>query len=112
MVNLIRTAGLLALIPLIAAAPTAAEATEQNVPFSFEKWAEDIIANPNGQHPSPEEAIALAFNQTSSGSQHILGLLLSHAKDNQKLTVVIQMVLRDASKMSAAPSTTTTTLLL
>ncbi|UQC90483.1 uncharacterized protein CLUP02_16013 [Colletotrichum lupini] len=66
MVNLIRAAGLLALIPLIAAAPTAAEATEQNVPFSFEKWAEDIIANPNGQHPSPEEAMALAFNQTSS----------------------------------------------
>ncbi|KXH48453.1 hypothetical protein CSIM01_04832 [Colletotrichum simmondsii] len=66
MVKFVLAAGLLALVPFIAAAPTAAEATEQNLPFSFERWAEDIIANPNGQHPSPEEAMALAFNQTSS----------------------------------------------
>ncbi|KAK1470863.1 hypothetical protein CCUS01_00981 [Colletotrichum cuscutae] len=76
MVNFTRAAGLLALIPLIAAAPTAAEATEQNVPFSFEKWAEDIIANPNGQHPSPEEAMALAFNQTSSAPDLLLRKVL------------------------------------
>nr|XP_036582728.1 uncharacterized protein CTRU02_07281 [Colletotrichum truncatum]KAF6791519.1 hypothetical protein CTRU02_07281 [Colletotrichum truncatum] len=73
MVNFIRAAGLLAIIPLIAAAPTATEANvavraaeQEAVPFSFEKWAEDIMANPNGQHPSPEEALALAFNQTST----------------------------------------------
>ncbi|EFQ30426.1 hypothetical protein CGRA01v4_09969 [Colletotrichum graminicola] len=71
MVNFIRTAGLLALIPLVAAAPAAVadnvEVREAGaVPFSFEKWADDIITNPNGQHPSPEEAIALAFNQTST----------------------------------------------
>ncbi|KAK1978184.1 hypothetical protein LZ30DRAFT_599712 [Colletotrichum cereale] len=72
MVNFIRAAGLLALVSLAAAAP-AASATDniqvraaEAVPFSFEKWADDIITNPNGQHPSPEEAIALAFNQTST----------------------------------------------
>ncbi|TKW48485.1 hypothetical protein CTA1_5579 [Colletotrichum tanaceti] len=73
MVNFLRAAGLLALAPLLAAAAPAA--TESNLdvraadaaPFSFAKWADDIIANPNGQHPSPEEAMALAFNQTSTG---------------------------------------------
>ncbi|KAJ0277416.1 hypothetical protein COL940_007770 [Colletotrichum noveboracense] len=72
MVNFMRAAGLLAITPLIAAAPTDTDAgidvraVDVAVPFSFEKWAEDIIANPNGNHPSPEEAIALAFNQTST----------------------------------------------
>ncbi|KAK2043093.1 hypothetical protein LZ31DRAFT_555490 [Colletotrichum somersetense] len=71
MVNFIRAAGLLALVPLVVAAPAAAAdnievRAAEAVPFSFEKWADDIIANPNGQHPSPEEAIALAFNQTST----------------------------------------------
>ncbi|KAI8227174.1 hypothetical protein K4K53_005996 [Colletotrichum sp. SAR 10_77] len=72
MVNFMRAAGLLAITPLIAAAPTVTDAgidvraVNVAVPFSFEKWAEDIIANPNGNHPSPEEAIALAFNETST----------------------------------------------
>ncbi|TDZ29455.1 hypothetical protein C8034_v000383 [Colletotrichum sidae] len=72
MVNFVRVAGLLALVPLIAAAPAASEANidvreAEVVPFSFEKWAEDIIANPNGKHLSPEEAFAVGFNQTSTG---------------------------------------------
>ncbi|KAF4806615.1 hypothetical protein CGCSCA5_v014173 [Colletotrichum siamense] len=72
MVNFMRAAGLLAITHLIAAAPTVTDAgidvgaVDVAVPFSFEKWAEDIIANPNGNHPSPEEAIALAFNETST----------------------------------------------
>ncbi|KAK1958795.1 hypothetical protein LY78DRAFT_647042 [Colletotrichum sublineola] len=72
MVNFIRVAGLLAFVPLVAAAPAATADNNievraaEAVPFSFEKWADDIITNPNGQHPSPEEALALAFNQTST----------------------------------------------
>ncbi|KAK6213118.1 hypothetical protein QIS74_09120 [Colletotrichum tabaci] len=71
MVNFLRAAGLLALAPLAAAAPAATDSNldvraADAVPFSFAKWADDIIANPNGQHPSPEEAMALAFNQTST----------------------------------------------
>ncbi|WYZ43724.1 hypothetical protein EsH8_VII_000160 [Colletotrichum jinshuiense] len=71
MVNIIRAAGLLALIPFIAAAPTSVGASidertdSQNTElFSFEKWAEEKIANPGGNHLSPDEAVALAFNQT------------------------------------------------
>lgn len=73
MVNFMRAASLLAISSLVAAAPTVMDtgievrAADVAVPFSFEKWAEDIIANPSGNHPSPEEAIALAFNQTSTG---------------------------------------------
>lgn len=75
MVNIIRASGLLALIPFIAAAPTSVGASldvradSQNTElFSFEKWAEEKIANPSGNHLSPDEAVALAFNQTSTGS--------------------------------------------
>ncbi|GKT63848.1 hypothetical protein ColTof4_04574 [Colletotrichum tofieldiae] len=71
MVNFISAAGLLALVPLVVAAPAGTDANvevraAESVPFSFAKWADDIIANPDGQHPSPEEALALAFNQTST----------------------------------------------
>ncbi|KAF6812942.1 hypothetical protein CMUS01_12954 [Colletotrichum musicola] len=74
MVNFIRAASLLALVPSISAAPTTAEALEvraETEVFSFEKWAEDIIANPGGNHLSPDEAVALAFNQTSTDEHTI-----------------------------------------
>ncbi|OLN86097.1 hypothetical protein CCHL11_05276 [Colletotrichum chlorophyti] len=66
MVNVIRAAGFLAFFPLLSLITAASTATEANVdvraaaqesvPFSFEKWADDIMPNPNGQHPSHKEA--------------------------------------------------------
>lgn len=44
----------LALTALVAAVPAASSTT----PFSFAQWVEDIIANPDGDHLSPEEAVA------------------------------------------------------
>ena len=35
---------------------------QEAAPFSFAKWADEIIADPNGNHLSPEEAIAVAVN--------------------------------------------------
>lgn len=44
----------LALSALVAAIPT----TTSPVPFTFVQWVEDILANPEGDHLSPEEAVA------------------------------------------------------
>lgn len=44
----------LALAALVAAIPT----TTSTAPFTFVQWVEDIIANPEGDHLSPEEAVA------------------------------------------------------
>ncbi|ORY13955.1 hypothetical protein BCR34DRAFT_613085 [Clohesyomyces aquaticus] len=47
----------LALTVSVAAVPTASNAAAA-APFTFSQWIEDIIANPDGQHLSPEEAVA------------------------------------------------------
>lgn len=44
--------GLLALAASVTAAPATSGTT-----FTFEKWVEDIISNPNGNHLSPEQAV-------------------------------------------------------
>ncbi|KAK3990705.1 hypothetical protein QBC44DRAFT_393990 [Cladorrhinum sp. PSN332] len=52
------TLALLALTPVIGAVavqPRAEEATQAE-PFSFVKWVDEIAANPNGTHLSPEQA--------------------------------------------------------
>ncbi|KAM0420398.1 hypothetical protein ACHAPT_011818 [Fusarium lateritium] len=51
---------ILASTSLVAAMPAAQ-------PFSVESWANDIIANPNGDHLSPEEA-AKAYARPAEGS--------------------------------------------
>ncbi|KAF4440277.1 hypothetical protein FACUT_3498 [Fusarium acutatum] len=43
--------------------------TEATAPFSLESWASDIIADPDGAHLSPDEAYALAVNQTEADSR-------------------------------------------
>ena len=43
----------LAVSALVAAIPT----TTSTAPFTFVQWVEDIIANPDGDHLSPEEAV-------------------------------------------------------
>jgi hypothetical protein len=45
---------LLALSTSVAAAPSAPTSNE----FTFAQWIEDIIADPTGDHLSPEEAVA------------------------------------------------------
>ncbi|KAG8170183.1 hypothetical protein KVR01_000928 [Diaporthe batatas] len=55
----------LALSALVAAVPT----TSSTTPFSFVQWVEDIIANPDGDHPSPEEAVAM---KAAEGSHPIV----------------------------------------
>lgn len=47
---------LLALSASVAAVPTASNTSP--VVFSFVQWIEDIIANPDGDHLTPEEAVA------------------------------------------------------
>lgn len=42
----------LATISMVAAAPAETKA------FTFSQWIEDIIANPDGDHLSPEQAVA------------------------------------------------------
>ncbi|KAL7767012.1 hypothetical protein ACKLNR_004928 [Fusarium oxysporum f. sp. zingiberi] len=42
--------------------------TEATTPFSLESWASGIIADPDGAHPSPDEAFTLAVNQTETDS--------------------------------------------
>ena len=48
---------LLALTPIIGAAPAPGANPEGGI-FSFEKWVDGIVANPSGDHLSPEQAIA------------------------------------------------------
>ncbi|KAK5997629.1 hypothetical protein PT974_02993 [Cladobotryum mycophilum] len=62
MVNFAASAlALMALAPVIGAVPTA------DSTFSFTSWVEDIIANPKGQHLSPEGAVsAAALNDKGS----------------------------------------------
>jgi hypothetical protein len=47
---------LIALSASVAAIPTTG--TTSAVTFTFAQWIEDIIANPDGNHLSPEEAVA------------------------------------------------------
>lgn len=42
----------------LSALVTAVLTTSSTTPFSFVQWVEDIIANPDGDHLSPEEAVA------------------------------------------------------
>ncbi|CRK24994.1 hypothetical protein BN1708_014097, partial [Verticillium longisporum] len=45
-------------LALLAVAQAVAIPSESEAPaFSFEQWVEDIIANPDGKHLSPEEAV-------------------------------------------------------
>lgn len=55
----------LALSALVAAVPT----TSSTTPFSFVQWVEDIIANPDGDHLSPEEAVA---KKAAEGSHDVV----------------------------------------
>ena len=54
---------LLALSRATAALP----AGELTAAFSFEKWVEDIIANPTGKHLSPDEAVAAFYASAAGG---------------------------------------------
>ncbi|KAF4333129.1 hypothetical protein FBEOM_13077 [Fusarium beomiforme] len=40
--------------------------TQANIPFSLESWVSGIIADPDGAHLSPDEALNLTVNQTSN----------------------------------------------
>lgn len=73
MVNfMIATLGLAALVPLSVAAPagsqTAPEAIPRDDAFSFQQWIDDIVADPEGDHLSPEEAVKVAQKETRSGA--------------------------------------------
>jgi len=66
------TFALLAVLGAVRAAPTAPETELVTSSFSFAEWVEGIIADPQGNHLTPEQAIA-AFNAglgnaTSSGT--------------------------------------------
>lgn len=50
------TLALIALATSVAAIPTAS--TTAAAPFTFAQWVEDIIANPDGDHLTPEQAVA------------------------------------------------------
>lgn len=50
------TLAVLSLSACVAARPDAK--TTAAVPFTFVQWVEDIIADPHGDHLSPEEAVA------------------------------------------------------
>lgn len=57
MVNFtLHTIAALTLSACVAAIPGAR--TTSTTPFTFAQWVEDIIADPNGDHLSPEEAVA------------------------------------------------------
>lgn len=71
MVNLsIAALGLAVLLPLSAAAPAVSPSAPAVIPrdegFSFEQWVEDILADPEGDHLSPEEAVKAAEKGTRS----------------------------------------------
>ncbi|KAL1852478.1 hypothetical protein Daus18300_012159 [Diaporthe australafricana] len=53
----------LAFTALVAAVPT----TTSTAPFTFVQWVEDIIANPDGDHLSPEEAVAAKNAAVAAG---------------------------------------------
>lgn len=53
---------LVALSTSVAAAPSAPTSTE----FTFAQWIEDIIADPTGDHLSPEEAVAAKNDAVAS----------------------------------------------
>jgi hypothetical protein len=68
------TLALLAVCHSAGAAPTTPETELVTSSFSFAEWVEGIIANPQGDHLTPEQAIA-AFNASrnntgSSGTSH------------------------------------------
>ena len=48
--------------------------------FSLESWVNDIIANPEGTHLSPEAASKIAINQTPNGKSGIPEYELIKAK--------------------------------
>lgn len=50
------TLAFLAVSTSVSATPTAEKVSV--VPFTFVQWIKDIIAEPNGDHMSPEEAVA------------------------------------------------------
>lgn len=57
MVNLaLHTLAVMSLSALVMARPDAKGTTAG--PFTFAQWIEDIIADPHGDHLSPEEAVA------------------------------------------------------
>lgn len=64
----------LATVTLAFSAAVNAAATPNT--FSWESWVNDIIANPNGTHLSPEEAVAASEASRGSlisrGSSHLL----------------------------------------
>ena len=57
---------LLGLVSIIGAAPSKADISAN---FTFEKWVESIIADPNGDNLTPEEAVA-AWNRTQATVGH------------------------------------------
>lgn len=67
------TLGLAALIPLSLPAPAGSQPAPAMIPrgdaFSFQKWIDDIVADPNGHHLSPEDAFQAAqmHKETRSG---------------------------------------------
>ena len=62
----------LALAPALAlpAGPTEGDSEV----FSFGKWIDDIIDNPDGNHLTPEEAVA-AWSASSNGTSAVAGAL-------------------------------------
>jgi hypothetical protein len=57
---------LLSLISAIGAAPSKADISAN---FTFEKWVESIIVDPNGDVLTPDEAVA-AWNRTQATTSH------------------------------------------
>lgn len=71
-----------ALVPLVANAMPASSTglSARSEKFSFEKWARDIIADPNGDHLSAREALDAANQGTLKLALYILLIITSRQR--------------------------------
>ncbi|KAJ3540139.1 hypothetical protein NM208_g5190 [Fusarium decemcellulare] len=72
------TLGLMALASITATAASAIKSSSNDtVAFSWETWANGIIANPCGTHATPEEAVELSRDTTSSAEDVYCNTILA-----------------------------------
>lgn len=76
----------------VSGAPALDTTSVGEVPFTFTSWVEGMIANPNGNHLSPDEAVDAVYNTSSIqlGKRVWCDVEASHPRTNVRLLSVFK----------------------
>lgn len=87
----------------VSGAPALDTTSLGEVPFTFTSWIDGMIANPNGNHLSPDEAVDAAYNGSSLqlGKRVWCDVEASHPRTNVRLLPILDKLPKTRQRQPA-----------